>query len=131
MQLYCRTGFHIGIFSNGNVMGIDRDIDDFALLEVSTISPDEVRIRGVQTKLYLAMDKNGRLYGESNKYEEGTIFVSSLLGYYNTYLSRKYAHLGWYVAIKKSGKPKRGHKTKWGQKAIQFLPRRLSLGLHS
>jgi hypothetical protein len=35
-----------------------------ALLEVSTISLDEVRIQGVQTKLYLAMDRNGRLYGE-------------------------------------------------------------------
>ncbi|KAJ4436144.1 hypothetical protein ANN_18771 [Periplaneta americana] len=59
--------------------------------------------------------------------EEGTVFVASLFGYYNTYLSRKYAHLGWYVGIKKSGKPKRGSKTKWGQKAIQFLPRRLAL----
>jgi fibroblast growth factor 1 len=58
--------------------------------------------------------------------EEGTVFVASIFGYYNTYLSRKYAHLGWYVGIKKSGKPKRGSKTKWGQKAIQFLPRRLT-----
>ncbi|XP_021925337.1 fibroblast growth factor 1-like isoform X2 [Zootermopsis nevadensis] len=98
-----------------------------ALLEVSTISPDEVKIQGVKSKLYLAMDRNGRLYGEVDVNEEGTIFVASLLGYYNTYLSRKYAHLGWYVGIKKSGKPKRGSKTKWGQKAIQFLPRRLEL----
>jgi hypothetical protein len=35
-----------------------------ALLEVSTISMDEVRIKGVESKLYLAMDRNGRLYGE-------------------------------------------------------------------
>ncbi|XP_021925338.1 putative fibroblast growth factor 1 isoform X3 [Zootermopsis nevadensis] len=127
MQLHCRTGFHIGIFADGKVRGIDRDLDDFALLEVSTISPDEVKIQGVKSKLYLAMDRNGRLYGEVDVNEEGTIFVASLLGYYNTYLSRKYAHLGWYVGIKKSGKPKRGSKTKWGQKAIQFLPRRLEL----
>jgi fibroblast growth factor 1 len=108
------------------VNGIQDDHHEFALLEVSTISLDEVRIQGVQTKLYLAMDRNGRLYGEVDLNEEGTVFVASLFGYYNTYLSRKYAHLGWYVGIKKSGKPKRGSKTKWGQKAIQFLPRRMT-----
>jgi hypothetical protein len=35
-----------------------------ALLEVTTISLDEVRIQGVESKLYLAMDRNGLLYGE-------------------------------------------------------------------
>ena len=32
MQLYCRTGYHIGIFANGRIRGIDRDIDDFGKL---------------------------------------------------------------------------------------------------
>lgn len=32
MQLYCRTGFHIGIFSDGKVRGIDQDLDDFGKL---------------------------------------------------------------------------------------------------
>jgi hypothetical protein len=29
MQLYCRTGFHIGIFPSGRVKGINRDLNDF------------------------------------------------------------------------------------------------------
>lgn len=32
MQLHCRTGFHIGIFADGKVRGIDRDLDDFGKL---------------------------------------------------------------------------------------------------
>lgn len=56
--------------------------------------------------------------------EEGTVFIEDFLGSYNTYLSRKYAHLGWYLGIKKSGAFKKGPKTSYRQKAVQFLPRR-------
>lgn len=53
-----------------------------------------------------------------------TVFVESTYGQYNAYLSHKYAHRGWYVGIKKSGAIKKASQTKWGQKAIQFLPLR-------
>lgn len=56
--------------------------------------------------------------------EESTVFIETLRGLYNVYLSRKYAHLGWYMGIKKSGNFKRGPKTGYNQKAIKFLPRR-------
>jgi fibroblast growth factor 1 len=60
---------------------------------------------------------------QENPMEESTVWVETLHGVYNCYLSRKNAHLGWYLAVKKNGKPKKGKKTWWGQKAIQFLPR--------
>lgn len=53
--------------------------------------------------------------------EESTIFLESFQGSYKTYLSKQYAHLGWYIGIKKSGRFKRDPKTKYGQKAIKFL----------
>lgn len=59
-----------------------------------------------------------------NGKDEATVFVEHVYGQYNLYLSRKWAHLGWYVGIKKSGKSKPGPQTRYGQKAIQFLPRR-------
>ena len=62
---------------------------------------------------------------QANIRQEGTVFVELMLGQYNTYLSRKFAHVGWYVGIKKNGRQKSGHKTAWGQKAIQFLPIRV------
>lgn len=56
--------------------------------------------------------------------EECTVFIESLKGQYNMYLSRHYAHLGWYVGLKRSGKVKKGSKTGHNQKACKFLPRR-------
>jgi len=35
-----------------------------ALLEFSSVDIAEVRIRGIETNLYLAMNSDGRLYGE-------------------------------------------------------------------
>lgn len=113
---------------------------------ISAHYPGHVKIQGILTKLFVAMDSKGRLYAEvhqdiiasikmrtkleiisffyfqSDSSDEATVFVEDFQGSYNTYLSKKYAHLGWYLGIKKSGKWKRGSKTAYGQKAIQFLP---------
>ncbi|XP_063225734.1 fibroblast growth factor 9-like [Bacillus rossius redtenbacheri] len=124
MQLYCRTGFHLAILPNGKVRGSPDDFSKFAVMELSSVDISEVRIRAVETNLFLAMNNKGRLYGEKDVSEEGTIFVEMVSGQYNSYLSRKYAHLGWYLAIKRSGRPKNGRRTAWGQKSTQFLPRR-------
>ena len=50
----------------------------------------------------------------------------SFKGQYLIYLSVKWALLGWYVGIKKSGKPKKGSKTWYPphQKAIQFVAKK-------
>lgn len=45
--------------------------------------------------------------------------------HYNTYRPQKYLERKWYVALKKSGKPKVGPRTHIGQKAVFFLPRQL------
>ena len=54
--------------------------------------------------------------------------VFTFQGQYNVYLSVRWSYLGWYVGIKKSGKPKRGSKTWYppNQKAIQFVARKQS-----
>lgn len=64
-------------------------------------------------------------FQQENPRDYSTVFVEGILGQYNTYLSQMYAHNGWYVGIKKNGTIKRGPLTKWGQKAIQFLPIRV------
>ena len=69
----------------------------------------------------------GNMYAEPDDTNEATIFLeSSSGGYYLNYLSKKYAHLGWYVGITKEGRAKNGKKTfyPWGQKAIQFVSRK-------
>ena len=46
--------------------------------------------------------------------------------------SKKYAHGGWYVGVKKNGEVKNGRKTwqPWGQKAILFVSRRAFAKAH-
>ena len=42
------------------------------------------------------------------------------------YCSKKFAHMGWYVGITKTGDAKNGSRTwyPWGQKAVLFLSRK-------
>ena len=51
------------------------------------------------------------------------LFTSLFQGRYLEYLSVRWAHFGWHIGIKKSGKAKSGQRT-WNpahQKAIQFV----------
>ncbi|XP_018574813.1 fibroblast growth factor 1-like [Anoplophora glabripennis] len=125
MQLYSKTGHHLAIYPDGSVKGTSDENDLHTYLEVVSAGfPGHVKIKGMLTNLYVAMNKKGMLYGEPNSSEEATVFIESFQGSYNAYLSRKYAHLGWYIGIKKSGKVKKGPKTAYGQKAVRFIPRR-------
>lgn len=56
--------------------------------------------------------------------EESAVFIEDFQGSYNAYLSKKYADLEWYIGLRKSGKVKKGPNTKYGDKAVKFLPRR-------
>ncbi|KAJ8916827.1 hypothetical protein NQ315_005834, partial [Exocentrus adspersus] len=125
MQLYSMTGHHLAVYPDGIVKGTPDENDLHTYLElVSAGFPGHVKIKGMLANMYVAMDAKGRLYAESDPMEEATVFIESFQGSYNAYLSRKYAHLGWYIGIKKSGRIKRGPKTAYGQKAVRFLPRR-------
>ncbi|CAH1993717.1 unnamed protein product [Acanthoscelides obtectus] len=125
MQLYCRTGHHLAVYPDGKVRGNSDENDLHTYLEISSAGyPGQVKIRGLLCNLYVGMDKKGRLYGEVEPTSDAIIFIESFRNQYNTYLSRKHAHLGWYIGLKKNGKMKRGPKTGFHQKAVQFLPRR-------
>uniref|UniRef100_A0A1B6E0A8 Fibroblast growth factor n=1 Tax=Clastoptera arizonana TaxID=38151 RepID=A0A1B6E0A8_9HEMI len=128
MQLYCRTGFHLVIRENGKVEGVDDEVHEDAIVEFNSVNHyGIIRIRGVKSNLYLAMNAKGKLYGEANPENPATIFIESDFNSYFTYLSQKYKANGWYVGIKKSGKAKPGQRTKQTQKAVHFLKRRMPL----
>uniref|UniRef100_A0A2P2I813 Fibroblast growth factor n=1 Tax=Hirondellea gigas TaxID=1518452 RepID=A0A2P2I813_9CRUS len=122
-QLFCMTGWNLSMHPDMRVRGTREHYSLHSIMEVRAVGKGEVQIRGVDSGLFLAMTKKGRLYGEPDEFKENTVFVETLSGAFYNYLSRKYAHFGWYVGIKKSGKPKRAHKTEYGQRAVQFLPR--------
>lgn len=66
MKLNCRHGYNILIFENGTVATSDDDVDKHCILEFTSMAPGHVRIKGVEANLFLAMNKNGHLYGEVN-----------------------------------------------------------------
>ena len=69
-------------------LGIREAFNPFAVLELSAASLEvgEVRIKGLETGLYLGMDSEGRLYTEPDPKNESTIFIESAEGHYLTYL---------------------------------------------
>jgi len=99
------------------------------LLEFEAAGLDgQLRIKGVHTGFYVTMTPKGRVHAQPLPANRGTIWVETKLGSgqaYHSLLSLDYAHRGYYLALKKSGKPKGGPKTThpYPQKAISFISR--------
>ncbi|XP_077524430.1 fibroblast growth factor 1-like isoform X6 [Amblyomma americanum] len=121
-QLYCRTGHNLAVFPAGTVYGTREPYNRYAILELLSHDVGQVRIRGVETGLFVCMDAEGNVYAKNRMDEEG-IFYEMYEGGYNLYLSKLNKEKGWYLGIKKSGVPKPGPRTARGQKAVMFLPR--------
>ncbi|XP_022053181.1 putative fibroblast growth factor 1 isoform X2 [Acanthochromis polyacanthus] len=120
-RLYSKNGgYHLRILPDGTVSGGRQENDPYDILRVKAVSAGVVVIKGEVTGRYLAMNKNGRLYGSQALNDECYFLEKYEENHYNTYRSQKY---GWYVALKRNGQPKAGPDTHQGQKAIFFLPR--------
>uniref|UniRef100_UPI0037E73E16 putative fibroblast growth factor 1 isoform X2 n=1 Tax=Semicossyphus pulcher TaxID=241346 RepID=UPI0037E73E16 len=120
-RLYSKNGgYHLRILPDGNVSGGRQENDTYDVLRLKAVSVGVVVIKGEATGRYLAMNKNGRLYGSQALNDECYFLEKYEENHYNTYRSQKY---NWYVALKRNGQPKAGPDTHQGQKAVFFLPR--------
>ncbi|KAJ8408819.1 hypothetical protein AAFF_G00246370 [Aldrovandia affinis] len=123
-RLYCSNeGHHIRIYPNGTVDGNRDESDLYNILRVRAISVGVVVIEGVEAGRYLAMDKDGQVYGSKTLNEECCFHEKMEENHYNTYRSQRYGDGNWYLGLKKNGQTKRGPRTHIGQKAVYFLPR--------
>ncbi|XP_034038061.1 fibroblast growth factor 2 [Thalassophryne amazonica] len=119
-RLYCKNGgFFLRIKSDGGVDGI-RENDPHIKLQLQATSVGEVVIKGLCANRYLAMSRDGRLFGVRRATDECYFIERLESNNYNTYRSRKYPTM--YVALKRTGQYKPGTRTGPGQKAILFLP---------
>ncbi|XP_015124700.1 fibroblast growth factor 1 isoform X1 [Diachasma alloeum] len=121
IKLFCRTGYHLTLSPAGRVCGQTNIDDQIALFNVSSVSFGVIRIQNPETGHFLAFNKKGHLYGELKEHKDTTEWEQWSIGSYEAFRSHKYAAEGWWIGIKKNGRPKAGPKTAWGQKAIQFL----------
>lgn len=120
-RLYSKNGgFFLRIKSDGGVDGIREKSDPHIKLQLQATSVGEVVIKGVCANRYLAMNRDGRLFGAKRATDECHFLERLESNNYNTYRSRKYPNM--YVALKRTGQYKCGSKTGPGQKAILFLP---------
>ncbi|XP_053734636.1 fibroblast growth factor 2 isoform X1 [Synchiropus splendidus] len=94
--------------------------DSSVKLQLQATSVGEVVIKGICANRYLAMNRDGRLFGARRATDECYFLERLESNNYNTYSSRKYPNM--YVALKRTGQYKSGSKTGPGQKAILFLP---------
>ncbi|XP_049825265.1 fibroblast growth factor 1-like [Aethina tumida] len=125
MQLYSKTEYHLAVYPDGRVFGTKDDTDLHTFLELMPGGGTSlVKIKGLLSNMYVGMNHKGKLYAEPDPLSDNIIFIEDFQGLYTTYKSKKFEKRGWYIGIKKNGKFKRGRKTKAGQKAIKFIPRR-------
>ncbi|XP_040579636.1 uncharacterized protein [Lepeophtheirus salmonis] len=124
-QLFNRHGYNLAVFPGGIVKGVREAFNPHAVLHILTVGIGEIIIQGLESGTFIAMDSTGKVYGEEDPRDDRVRFMEHVHGNYVTYLNKKYAHMGWYLALKQSGSPKRGELTSypWPQKAILFTYR--------
>eukprot|EP00062_Callorhinchus_milii_P014240 gi/632963155/ref/XP_007897723.1/ PREDICTED: fibroblast growth factor 6-like [Callorhinchus milii] len=121
-RLYCNVGigFHLQITSDGQINGMHQE-NQYSLLMISTVELGVVSLYGVKTRVFIAMNKKGRLYSTTNFNHECKFKERFLPNSYNAYESK--AYVGMYIALSKHGRAKRGSKVSPVHKVAHFLPR--------
>ncbi|XP_066276312.1 fibroblast growth factor 3-like [Branchiostoma lanceolatum] len=127
-QLYCRTGYHLQLFSNGAIGGTSQDGNAYAVLHILTVEVGVAGIWGVEASRYLCMDSRGHLYGSPNFTTDCEFLERIEDNGYNTYAARYRPgrnHQRWYVGLDRQGQPRRGSRVRRTHISGQFLPRQI------
>uniref|UniRef100_A0A3B1IR27 Fibroblast growth factor n=1 Tax=Astyanax mexicanus TaxID=7994 RepID=A0A3B1IR27_ASTMX len=121
-RLYCNTGigFHLQVLPDGAIGGA-HDENPYSLIEISTVDRGVVSLYGVKSQLFVAMNRRGRLYGTRVFRDECKFKETLLPNNYNAYESSIYK--GYYIALSKHGRQKRGYKATPAMTVTHFLPR--------
>ncbi|XP_030642375.1 fibroblast growth factor 6a [Chanos chanos] len=121
-RLYCNVGigFHLQVLPDGRINGV-HDESQYSLIEISTVERGVVSLYGVKSKLFVAMSSRGRLYGTRVFRDECKFKETLLANNYNAYESSIYQ--GFYIALSKHGRLKRGYKATTAMTVTHFLPR--------
>ncbi|KJH42722.1 fibroblast growth factor [Dictyocaulus viviparus] len=136
--LFCRSGNWLEIIDErtsqlearrggigDTVRGTRHEGSRFSILEFLSVAIGLVSIRGEFAQRYLCMDRDGKLYAAApNNYTSECVFLEEMMeNYYNLYSSCAYGtrRRPWYVALRRTGRSRRGKNARRRRKASHFL----------
>ncbi|XP_054475353.1 fibroblast growth factor 4 [Anoplopoma fimbria] len=121
-RLYCNVGigFHIQVLPDGRITGVHNE-NRHSLLQISPVERGVVTLLGVRSRLFVAMNRRGKLYGSLYYNNECKFREKLLANNYNAYESAAYPRM--YIGLSKNGKTKRGNRVSTAMTVTHFLPR--------
>nr|CDJ84143.1 Interleukin 1 heparin-binding growth factor domain containing protein [Haemonchus contortus] len=136
--LFCRSGNWLEIIDErtsqletrrggigDQVRGTRHEGSRFSVLEFLSVAIGLVSIRGEVSQRYLCMDRDGKLYAAApQNYTSECVFLEEMMeNYYNLYSSCAYGtrKRPWYVALRRTGRSRRGKNARRRRKASHFL----------
>ncbi|KAL9961482.1 hypothetical protein ACROYT_G030429 [Oculina patagonica] len=117
--LVSRHGFFLRVTEDTVEGSQHRTEDVYTTLEMISVAPGEIVLRGEVSNRYIGMDSNGNLLTYSSLMEDCVFKEHHGVNGYSSFESRP--HSGWYLALTNDGSAKPGPKTASGQRAVEFL----------
>ncbi|XP_077565795.1 fibroblast growth factor 4B-like isoform X1 [Stigmatopora nigra] len=121
-RLYCNVGigFHLQVLPDGGVAGAHLE-DPHSLIEISSVERGVVSLFGVKSQMFVAMNRKGKLYGTKLFSDECKFRETLLANNYNAYES--FVYKGFFLALGRRGRARRGDRATTAAPATHFLPR--------
>ncbi|KAK1174635.1 hypothetical protein AOXY_G931 [Acipenser oxyrinchus oxyrinchus] len=123
-KLFSFHKYFLKIDKNGKVSGTKKENDPFSILEIKSVEVGVVAINAMNSNYYLAMNKQGKIYGAKEFGVDCKLKERIEENGYNTYASLQWKNKGkqMFVALNGKGSPKKGQKTRRKNTAAHFLP---------
>uniref|UniRef100_A0A8D0E030 Fibroblast growth factor n=1 Tax=Salvator merianae TaxID=96440 RepID=A0A8D0E030_SALMN len=123
-KLYSYNKFFLQIEENGNVSGTKKDNCPFSILEITSVEIGVVAVKSISSNYYLAMNKNGKVYGSKEFNNDCKLKERIEENGYNTYASFSWKNNGrqMFVALNGKGLTRKGQKTRRKNTTAHFLP---------
>ncbi|XP_027043517.1 fibroblast growth factor 4-like [Pocillopora verrucosa] len=127
-RLWSKLRFHLAVLSNGTLQGVNDtycQLTNRCLFELQSCGTSLIRIKHVESGLYVAINKAGKVYTTTKSHKLDTMFVQELLPndffvFWSERTYRKTKRL-MYLALKKNGATKNALKTSSKHKSVHFM----------
>ncbi|CAI5787600.1 fibroblast growth factor 10 [Podarcis lilfordi] len=123
-KLYSYNKFFLRIEKNGNVSGTKRENCPYSILEITSVEIGVVAVKSISSNYYLAMNKNGKVYGSREFNNDCKLKERIEENGYNTYASLFWRNNGrqMFVALNGKGATRKGQRTRRKNTTAHFLP---------